>query len=112
MNIQNGTYKAGNVICFESEEWTPGKFNHTLRIRQTYVDRYGQESGNYDTISIQNDDVERIKKFAADNAGKRVLVPVVVRLRTGTSNSTGKPYAFNDVYLPKGAVLTPLVDQQ
>ena len=99
--MQSGFHFVGVIVAFETTEWSPGKFNNHLVMDNPYTDRYGQTSSNYVRISINAQDVQRIRQLADDNKGQQARVSINPNLKSGTSQS-GKPYAFNDYYMPKG----------
>lgn len=99
--MQTGFHFVGNVVAFEQNEWSQGKFNYHLVMDNPYTDKYGNTSNNYTRISINPADIHSVRSFAEQNKGHLARVSINPNLKSGVSQS-GKPYAFNDYYMPKG----------
>lgn len=99
MEINNGTFIAGQFISVEAKAWERnGKsgMNHNLIIAEPFIDNNGLQQNNVHVISVKEPDYNVLVSKQAAWKGKRLIVPVRFTARTG-----GRTGAWNSIFKPE-----------
>lgn len=95
----------GEMVGVDSTPWASdsNKFNHNLGVKVgVRKDNYQVEHTDVKTVSINGDDLQRVKEIVEKCRGKTVAIQVVPNAKAG-----GRTGAWLSVFMPKGAEITP-----
>jgi len=104
-----GTYIVGTVKGYSEQPWEnkqSGKSGMNRRLgiaTNTYEDEWGEKHQDIQNIDVQQDSVAHIAAQAEKLKGKKVMIAVVWRAKTGGRNG-----AWLSCFLPKDADLIAL----
>ena len=108
--MNNGFYIVGIFSGTNTRPWKDRqgqeRYTHSLVVSRPYEDQFGNPQTEVNQVEFSTEEQQRINAESGKWAGKKVMIPVVVRARPGGRNG-----AWSSYYMPKDSKITVLPDE-